>query len=62
MCSIYGVRVSVCPQHAGAAGLLLWAQRAGDIDIGRLLQGRRSLAAAAARRAATGCEQCHVVS
>jgi len=32
----------VCPLHSAAAGLLLWAQRAGDID--RLLHGRRSAA------------------
>ena len=37
------VRPSVCPirsPHAAAAGLLLWARRAGDID--RLLQQRRA--------------------
>jgi len=41
--------------------LLLWAQRAGDID--RLLHGRRSAAAAAPQqlRAAAGFKQCHVV-
>jgi len=35
----YGVRPSVCPifpQQQHAAGLLLWARQAGDID--RLLQ------------------------
>jgi len=32
------------PPHHAAAGLLLWARRAGDID--RLLHGRRSAAAA----------------
>jgi len=54
----YGVRPSVRPsvcsirplQHR-AAGLLLWARRAGVID--RLLQQRR---------AASECRQCHVVS
>jgi len=40
--------LSVCPMygssspHAAAAGLLLWARRAGNID--RLLHGRRSAA------------------
>ena len=46
------VRPSVClsvcpiirPLHAAAVGLLLWARRPGDID--RLLDGRRSAAAA----------------
>ena len=47
-----GVRLSVCPSvrpsvcpirplQQSAAGLLLWARRAGDID--RLLHGRRML-------------------
>ena len=48
------VRLSVCPirpLQQRAAGLLLWARRAGDID--RLLHGRRrSSTRAAARRAA----------
>ena len=48
-----GVRPSVCPiirpPHATAAGLLLWARWAGDID--RLLHGRRSAATAS---------KCHV--
>ena len=47
-----GVRLSVCPislPHAAAAGLLLRARRAGDID--RLLQQRQAK-----------CGQCHVVS
>jgi len=48
------VRPSVCPirpLQKRAAGLLLWARRAGDID--RLLHGRRrSSTGAAARRAA----------
>jgi len=38
-----GVRLSVCllwPPHVAAAGLLLWARRAGDID--RLLQQQRA--------------------
>jgi len=42
-----GVRPSVCPSShhaAAAAGLLLWARRAGDID--RLLHGWRSAAVA----------------
>jgi len=34
------VRSIIRPPHAAAAGLLLWARRAGDID--RLLHGRRS--------------------
>ena len=38
------VRLSHPAEHAAAAGLLLWARRAGDID--RLLHGRRSAAAA----------------
>jgi len=47
------VCTSICPSQpaAAAAGLLLWAQRAGDID--RLLQGRRALA---------GCGECHVIN
>jgi len=48
------VRPSVCsirPLQQRAAGLLLWARRAGVID--RLLQQRR---------AAGECRQCHVVS
>jgi len=48
------VRLSVCPirpLQQRAAGLLLWARQAGDID--RLLHGwRRSSMGAAARRAA----------
>jgi len=48
------VRLSFCPirpLQQRAAGLLLWARRAGDID--RLLHGRRrSSTGAAARRAA----------
>ena len=59
-----GVRPSVClirPPHAAAAGLLLWARRAGDVEW--MLHGRRSAAAALQqRRAAVGCGQCHVVS
>jgi len=47
-----GVRLSVCPiirpPHATAAGLLLWARRAGDID--RLLHGRRPAATASVSR------------
>ena len=42
--------LSVCPvlpPHAAAAGLLLWARRAGDID--RLLHGRRSAASCSGR-------------
>jgi len=39
------------PQHAAAAGLLLWARRAKDID--RLLHSRR---------AAGECGQCHIVN
>jgi len=38
------------PQHAAAAGLLLWARRAKDID--RLLHSWR---------AAGECGQCHIV-
>ena len=48
------VRLSVCPivrpPHSAAAGLLLWARRAGDSD--RLLHGRAH---------SSKCEQCHVV-
>jgi len=47
------VRPSVClfvAPHDAAAGLLLWARRAGDID--RLLHGRRSTAAASQQRRA----------
>ena len=51
------VCLSVCPTYrplqAGAAGLLLWARRAGDIDRSTL---------AAAERYCSKCEQCHVVS
>jgi len=50
------VRLSVSTRayssKSAAAGLLLWARRAGDID--RLLHSRRSAAAA------SECEQCHV--
>jgi len=49
-----GVRPSVClsicpnqPPHSAAVGLLLWARRAGDIDL--------------SWRAAGECGQCHVV-
>ena len=56
--SVVSVRLSVPAwAHSGkpaAAGLLLWAWRAGDID--RLLHGRRSAAAVGE------CGQCHVVS
>ena len=45
--------------HAAAAGLLLWARQAGDID-------RQRRVAATERRSSTAissrCEQCHVVS
>jgi len=36
------VRPIMRPPHAVAAGLLVWARRAGDID--RLLHGRRTAA------------------
>jgi len=46
--SVCGLSVCpVLPPHAAAAGLLLWARRAGDID--RLLHGRRSAASCSGR-------------
>jgi len=54
---------SVCPiwlPHATAAGLLLWAQWAGDID--QLLHGWSFAAASQQRRVVAECGQCHFVS
>jgi len=55
-----GVRLTVCPiiirpPHAAAAGLLLCARRAGDID--RLLHGRRSAANASSVTFTAGVEK-----
>ena len=56
-----GVRSSVCPTYRPlqqrAAGLLLWARRAGDSD-----RKWRPPDAAAATAVSSKCEQCHVYS
>jgi len=48
-------RLPVCLSHRAAAGLLLWAPRAGDID--RLLHGASAAGAAALRSISTAARR-----
>jgi len=58
--ALLNVRPSVrWPLHAAAAGSLLWARTAGDID--RLLTGARQQPRRSTARISK-CGQCHVVS